>query len=453
MPNGSIATMESVDGDAVSVSSEIDLSRQYGTPTAGQLEKINTLSKRALSSDEVFSFRTKMIGDRLIEDRYIKLHKSLLDIYKVDAQKGVSFMLDHPWAGVFSRPKAAYSYGRTYDALTKKGDIDGEAWAVHGDVYIVRGKEKDGIKTDQIIADIEDGTLFDVSIGFGFSTSECSICGKNIRECEHWPGATYNINGEEKLCYVVGKPPGYLMELSGVFDGAYDSAGILSNGGEIETSEYASIREKDFKKDIPKKCIYSLAKDRLVVLAKKNDLVNKSAISMYTREGGDDKMNEKTLEMLETFGITLKEGETNFEDVLTQVAEKWDKSTKTIELVEAKLDQTEDFMPKEKAIEVLGKEYSADQILLFAKEGMAYRKELVDDAIEWGVRAQGNEFSKDSWEQMLSEPGRTIQAIKDFRDGFKKQAEEEIPAGKRTSFKSNDGSGKKDAIPDDYYKI
>ena len=32
---------------------------------------------------------------------------------------------------------------------------------------------------------------------------ECSICGQDIFEsntCDHWPGQTYLINGEEVLC-------------------------------------------------------------------------------------------------------------------------------------------------------------------------------------------------------------------------------------------------------------
>ena len=52
------------------------------------------------------------------------------------------------------------------DAVLRRNKVEGEKWGLYGDVYIVRGKEKDGISTDSIIADIEDGTLFEVSIGF-----------------------------------------------------------------------------------------------------------------------------------------------------------------------------------------------------------------------------------------------------------------------------------------------
>jgi len=35
-----------------------------------------------------FAFPTKMVGDALLTERYIKLHKSLLELYKTDAKAG-----------------------------------------------------------------------------------------------------------------------------------------------------------------------------------------------------------------------------------------------------------------------------------------------------------------------------------------------------------------------------
>ena len=36
----------------------------------------------------------------------------------------------------------------------------------------------------------------------------CSICGQDLFEsntCDHWPGRTYLVNGEEMLCYILIK--------------------------------------------------------------------------------------------------------------------------------------------------------------------------------------------------------------------------------------------------------
>ena len=381
----------------------------FGVPTPGQLELINEKAKRPLSKDEVFVFSSKMVGDKLIDNRFIKLDKSLLEVFRDDAAEGKALMLDHPWAG-FGRPKAAYPYGRTFDSILVEGDIEGEEWAVHGDSYIVRGKEKDGLSTDAIIADIEDGTLFDVSVGFSFSTRECSICGGDIYNCKHYPGEVYN----DKLCYVIAKPPGYLMELSLVFDGAYETAGVLSGNGEITDSGLSVVR--DYKKVDPGIELLNIyGKNRLITLAKED---RKTMIVKGGANMDDKKLDKKVTD------------------------EKLESEVKKVEEPEK-----DTFVLK--ATEVLGKELEIDEILKLAKEGMQYREELIEDTIAWGVRAEGEAFASDAWKQMLSEPTRTIEAIKAFRDQFKAKAEE-IPAGRVTEPKPKE---EKNEVPDEFYKV
>jgi len=391
--------------------------RKFGEPTPSQLEKINAMAKRSLSKEEVFTFPTKMVGDKIIYHPWpLSLHKSLLEVFKQDALIGVAFMLDHSWAGFFARPKPAYAYGRTFDAKLRKGDMEGESWALYGDVYIVRGKEKDGVSTDAIIADIEDGTLFDVSVGFGNSLDECSICGNNIwdgKNCEHWPGREY----DGQLCYIIAKPPGYLMELSGVFDGAYPGAMVLSSVGGNEAGDFVMVNGEDIKKLNPEALkfrVYSSSRGRLLTFAKKEDLEKKIWTPVvFTEKGGEDKLEKDT-------AMTVQ--------------------------------PLQEFISKEKAVEVLGKEYDAETILKFAREGIAYREELIQETIEWGIRAQGNDFPADAWRQLLSEPGRTIDAIKDFREQFKKQAEAAIPAG-RASVPAGKKLVEKKQIPDEAFKV
>ena len=106
-------------------------------------------------------------------------------------------------------------------------------------------------------------------------------------------------------------------------------------------------------------------------------------------------------------------------------------------------------MTKEMVAEKLGKDLTASQVLSYAEEGIAYRAELVSDAIAWGVRAQGNEFKTDTWKAMLEEDNRTIQSIKDIRDTFRKQAEAVIPTGRLSR---NTDKQAKSPVSDDYYK-
>lgn len=411
----------------------------FGVPTAGQLEKINALAKRTLSKDEVFAFPTKMVGDALLTERYIKLHKSLLELYKTDAKAGVAFMLDHAWAGL----QKALVYGRTFDASIKRSDgtVEGETWALHGDTYIVRGKEKDGISTDAIIADIEDGTLFDVSIGFGFETSICSVCGENYYRCDHFRGREY----DGQLCYIIAKPPGYLMELSGVFDGAYPTAGILSQMSLPEgQSELIQLPDEELKKlpsGIMTYASYGSNSGRLLTYHKKDDLAKGNTFSvpdLSKPKGSDQEMSEPVTYTQEQVDALVKEA------VDKAVAE----ALANAPAVDPPATP-EAFMTQEQATEKLGKELPADKVLTYAKEGMDYMAQLVDDAVAMGVRAQGNDFPAETWKNTFA--GMGSQGIKDIMATFEKQAKEEIPAGRQSSSFNQQTIAQ--TLPDDAFKV
>jgi hypothetical protein len=483
---------------------------KFGVPTDEQLKKINKLAKRKLTAEEVFVWPGKLAGDMIIPDRYVQLTKELLDVFATNAQKGVSFLLDHSWHadglwGLGGRPKAAIPYGRTFDSSYGPATEEGETVSLNADSYMKRGIEIDGIKTDDLIESIESGTLFDTSIGFNFSKGVCSVCGMdyyNSDDCSHYAGKTYEVedddgNKEEKLCWVKARPPGSLWENSGVFDGAYPGAGIMSAAGDILENEHGIYQVVNDLKDIdPSKPIIATYSPRvgLLTMVKKANhkklfavkgLAGNATASSIDRDSifaigerigvsreqvhnianlvlkGDEstmKLDEKTLKMLDSLGIAFKEGETKAEDVFNQLAEKWDKEVRAAEEaaqeLQVQVGEVEEFISSDKAKEALGKECSADEILKLAKEGTDYRNELINDTLEWGVRAQGNSFKKETWEALLSESSRTLQAIKDFRDDFKAQAEGDIPDGKKTSFGAggNNTQNTPVPVPDEYFK-
>ena len=452
---------------------------EFGVPTSGQLDKINALAHRTLSKEETFVFSNKMVGDALLAERRLQLHKSLLEVFRNDARTGIAFMLDHPWAGMF-RPKPAYPYGRTFDATLKKSDgaMEGENWALHGDVYIVRGKEKDGVSTDVIIADIEDGTMFDVSVGFGFSTSICSICGNEYysSKCEHWRGQDY----DGQMCYIIGKPPGWLGELSGVWDGAYPTAGVLSKDGTGETQNAFILLDEmpreDVKKlpsDITTYCQYSTNRGSAMTYFKKDDLVKGNTFTvpdLSKLKGSGEQMftenEEKALKvLLDKAGVPLKEGSSQVADTFNTIAEKWDSVTKEAvdKAVKEALEKTaesgnaigealssvESYMTQAQVVEKLGKELPAEKVLSYAKEGEAYMTELVDNAVAAGVRAQGNDFPAETWKNTFA--SMASQGIKDIMETFNKQAGEEIPAGRQSSAGAQ-GTVTQSELPDEAFQ-
>jgi len=396
---------------------------EYGVPTQGQLDKINALAKRTLSKDEVFAFSTKMVGDAILPERYVKLDKSLLEVFRDDARKGVAFMLDHAWAGI----QKALVYGRTFDAVLRRStDVEGEKWGLYGDVYIVRGKEKDGISTDSIIADIEDGTLFDVSIGFGYNTAICSICGNEYfgSECPHFRGLEY----DGQLCYIIAKPPGYLMELSGVFDGAYPTAGMLSATGDFEDNLFIQVPDEELKKlpsGIMTYATYGSASGRLVTFHKKDDLAKGNVFSvpdLSTLKGGGEQVSDeiKTYTQEQVDALVKEAVDKAVADALAKQAEDNQTSTESVQV----------FMTADQVKEVLGQDLPADRVLALAWEGQAYRNELIEEALQWGVRAQGDTFKKETWERNFGL--MSVQDIKDTMETWKAQAKEEIPAGRQT---------------------
>jgi hypothetical protein len=70
-----------------------------------------------------------------------------------------------------------------------------------------------------------------------------------------------------------------------------------------------------------------------------------------------------------------------------------------------------------------------------AKDGEMFRKEVIDEALAAGVRAQGNDFPAETWKNTFS--SMAITAIRDIAKTFQNQAESAIPAGRKTTPKTN----------------
>ena len=430
---------------------------EFGVPTAGQLEKINTLAKRTLSADEVFVFPNKLAGDMVIPERYIQLHKTLLEVFKQDAIKGVSLMVDHSWApsglfGMGGRPRGAFTYGRSFDAKLRHGDTDSEKWALDAWFYMVKGMEIDGINTNSLIYGIESGTLFDTSIGWGADTHECSICHKDIRrysECEHYPGKTYDVNGEEKLCWDIAKPPGFLMEDSLVFDGAYPTAGVLSvvgEGGRGVSSPFAMVENiKEVPFGVRTYHVMSAGRETLITYFKKDDLAKGNVFTVpdlsNLKGGGKQVENEVKTYTQEEVDALVKEAADK------AVADAMEKLSADVQASAAPLVV---YMTQQDVVEKLGKELPADKVLSYAKEGESYMSQLIDDAVAMGVRAQGNDFPAETWKATFG--GMGSQQIKDIMATFEKQAKEDIPAGRQTKANANQESFVQTELPDEAYK-
>lgn len=462
---------------------------KFGVPTDAQLQKINKLAKRTLSKDEVFVFSGKSAGDLLIPHRYTRLSPELLKVMVDDAKKGVSFMLNHNWSnwgGIQGIP-----FGKVFDGRIIPSNIDGETVEMHLDKYIIRDDEIiDGVSANALIKRIETGVLSDTSIGFSTDVMVCSICGMNYwsGECSHYRGRTYELSdGTKKVCTVTAMPPSIILpntnnalfEESIVWDGAYPGAVITqSKHGDIIETPSGTFTVLDDKEELPDNTpiIGHYHNGNIVTMVKKSehkkiyyvggiDETNEPSdnTSVQIADGNDNindftnmkgverelQNEEKLKEMIKAFGIEVSEN-ISPTDLLEQLAEKWDAKVEEIKAsVESEKSETEVYMTQEQVKDALGVELSADEVLKLAKEGQEYRKALSDEAIAMGIRAMGNDFPKETWENSFRT--MSIQAIKDIMKTWELQAQATIPAGRKTDPAA--GQMQKKSLPDEAFKV
>lgn len=420
--------------------------------TDQRLSQIQKFARRNLSKDEVFAFSNKSAGDMLIPGRHIRLSPEFLQQCVKDAQFGVSFMFNHSWSQFGSK---GIPYGKVFDGRTQPDTENGETISMSLDKYIIRDDEAvDGISANALIKRIETGVLSDTSIGWGTDTMVCSICGMNYYggKCSHWKGATYEMaDGSQKKCTVLAMPSSVILQNSNtnlyeesiVWDGAYPGASLSNDGDIIENPNGKFVVIDDYKNlNAGAVVLGQYYNGKLTTMVKKSDHKKVFAV-----KGGEKPMNEKLKKMLETFGVIYEEGKTTFEELCNGIAEKWDASN--VAMMES-AEPLHFYMTSEQAKEKLGKELSADEVLKLAKEGQEYHAQVIDDAIAMGVRAQGNDFSAETWKTTFSTMGTV--AIKDIMKTFEAQAKAEIPAGRFTNPEA--GQQKQaQSIPDEAFRV
>lgn len=78
-------------------------------------------------------------------------------------------------------------------------------------------------ESEDLRISIDGGIFSEASLGFTFKLPTCSICGEDIRRCEHIPGRTYN----EELCYFYYDQIQRVTEGSIVYRGAQPGTGFM----------------------------------------------------------------------------------------------------------------------------------------------------------------------------------------------------------------------------------
>lgn len=373
-------------------------------PTDEQWEKMkNHIKGDNYKKEDFFVFETLAVGDKVVPNRYIRLTPALLSVMKDDAQKGVSLMLNHNWSqlGVQSIP-----IGKVFDARIAGGTQEGEETTLYTSQYILRDDSKvDGYSKNDIINLIESGILADTSVGWGTTREsyKCNICGNSIydyRKCEHIPGRKYIVNeetNEVKECIIQAEPPkelhagnNVLMENSIVFDGAYPNAIIQSAVAEEINTANGIYKTLSGKEQLSEKDViigYSLGKDNINLLYKQS-----------LEKGGIEKMEENTEnEVAEVVEAETKEVENTEEVVETESTEEVEtvETEQVTETVEATNENETLFTEADILKTFDNMSGTVEDLVKLAKEGLAHRNEVINEALENGVHSMGNSFNKE----------------------------------------------------------
>ncbi len=126
--------------------------------------------------------------------------------------------------------KDSLPIGRTFHA--ELVERNGRPWVKSLFYWLKSG---DG---SQMLADNIDGGIYqECSIGFVYRTPECSVCGEDIRQCEHQVFSSYSNEGKNELCHFLYREIEKVLETSLVYRGANPDTGMSR---ELAEGEFGS---------------------------------------------------------------------------------------------------------------------------------------------------------------------------------------------------------------------
>lgn len=198
----------------------MDICKEAEVKAAGQmgekdLELINALTRRALKSDEVYTFAVRLCDNEIDRDYECFDEDTLEQLSKLFV--GVSGVFDHQWS---ARGQAARIY-RTEVVREASLTTDGRPYCwLKGWAYMMRTEEN-----ETLITEIDGGIKREVSVGCAVEEVLCSVCGQELGECVHEKGEEYN----GQLCHGILKGAKDAYEWSFVAVPAQRRAGVVKS--------------------------------------------------------------------------------------------------------------------------------------------------------------------------------------------------------------------------------
>jgi len=345
-------------------------------------------------------------SNTLIDSYYTHMTLGTLGNFQADAKAGVAFLPGHRHSDL--------PFGRSLDAQLETA-LNPDRTRLTVDFYTMPGLTLNAVKTDDLIDGIRSGILKDVSIGFTSTEMTCDICGRDMWDwdCPHVPGMKYEVKGSDNVMRIVQATfavnDAHLSEVSSVYDGATPRAEILK--AEREAAE---------------------------------GRMKPDAVRMF-----ETRYRMKLPEAKRTHaGVTLEGKKLEFEKIVNDV--------RGVLAVDADADVVNTVVQLKTELEsnrsaqaaLVAAQDKVVELTPLADDGRAYRSDLITEALAQGIRAFGEKFAKETYEDVLKRASLAVikqlsgdwQAIGDSRftggrqsedKGDKPEAEAKQPTGAR----------------------
>ena len=202
----------------------MNINKQAGVDQGAALDQnelglINAMSRKKLTSEEVYTFAVRLCDNEVDRDGERFPPETLEELAPLFV--GKSGIFDHQWSAAGQTARIYRTeLVRDESALTAAGD---PLCYLKGYAYMLRTESN-----RDLIAEIEGGIKKEVSVGCAVEEARCSICGENIHDrsrCAHEKGREY----DGKLCWADLVHAADAYEWSFVAVPAQKNAGVMKS--------------------------------------------------------------------------------------------------------------------------------------------------------------------------------------------------------------------------------
>jgi hypothetical protein len=333
-------------------------------------------------------FWTAEISNSQVDAYFTHMLDSTLNNFATEAQAGVAFLNSHRHNEL---PIGRSLAGR----MISTGSLN----SVQADFFTLPGLNLNGLATDEFIAGVRSGIVSDISVGFHGGKMWCDICKQDYRswDCPHMAGMKYDVQGSETgVMATVGIDGAHLAEVSAVYDGATPDATILKaqrmvEAGELKPDAVRMLEARYRMKFDNKRSYAGISIPERKVKLELEQIVNQVREVLAIDANAD------------VAGAVLSV--TGERDRLRTEAET---ATKEAETLRAKVTE---LTPQ-------------------AADGVAYRNDLVAEALVEGVRAYGDKFNQAMYENVLRTSA--LDVVKQLKSDWGAVGSSRFPGGRKT---------------------